>query len=115
MKQYNIKQIGTLTHIVYTSLPVLSIVANFLSLITLYGVWKNDLSTIFPWINLSIFFGIILIFAIITLCLVYMFIYKGYYDFQNEQQFPDDGRLEKLLHKVIKEELNANSKNSVKN
>jgi hypothetical protein len=104
-KQYHIKYIGTFIHIIYTTLPIFSVVSNILAAATWFGVWRSGLLIYAPWLTLPIFFVMLICLALVTIFLVYKFIYPSYFSFQNTQQFPEDGQLAKMIRKIVREEL----------
>ncbi len=106
-KQYEIPQIGSLVHLTYQTLPMLSIVSNIMGAITMFGVWRPGIMSWFPWFSLPIF---LLCLAGLALFLMYLnrtLIYRGYYRFQNEQQFAEDSPVMKQIRKAVREEVRA--------
>jgi hypothetical protein len=114
MKQYEVKKLSSFIHVVYNTLPLFSVISQTFAAVTLYGVWDNSIIKYFPFMTLGVFLAIIIGAAIITLFLFYKFVYRGFYSFQNTQQFPEDGQLANLIRKIVREELNAHNENSTK-
>lgn len=105
LKQYNVKYLGSFLHIVYLSLPILGIVAQVFTAATMYGVWRDSILWVFPWLTLPVFFILLFAFSIALLVLVFKFIYPSYWEFQNRQQFPEDGYMMRMIRKAVREEL----------
>jgi hypothetical protein len=105
LKQYEIKGIGTFQHVVYQTLPLYSVVSQTFTAITMYGVWEAKILGYLPWLSLPVFLILVVAGAIATLCFNYVFLYRGFWNFQNQQQFPEDGQMAKLIRKIVREEL----------
>lgn len=111
-KQYELKYIGSFIHVMYQTMPLLSIVANIFSAATVFGVWRAGIISWFPWMSLGIFLAIVFCFAASLVFIVYKFIYPSYYNFQNHQQFKDNDPLKEMIKQSIREVLKENEHNN---
>jgi hypothetical protein len=106
-RQYNIPSIGRFVHLTYQTLPMLSIMANFFSVGAFYGIWKEGILIYLPWLTLPVFILFLFGLVVVLMILNRMLIYRGYYDFQNTQQFPEDGPVMQAIRKAVREEIRA--------
>lgn len=91
-------------------MPLVSIITQCLTVAITYGVWKTSLLSVFSWLTLPIFLGMVVACGLILMWINHVFIYQGYYRHQNLQQFPEDGEVAKLIRKIIREELDKDKK-----
>lgn len=84
-KQYQINSIGRFTQLAYQTMPLISIMIQLLTIATAYGVWRNSLLSIFPWLTLPVFEGLIVACGLLMMWVNHVFIYQGYYRHQNLQ------------------------------
>lgn len=91
----------------YLTLPMFGIVSQFFAAATVYKVWLPGILSWFPWLTLPVFFLLLIGVGVIGMLLVYKFISRSYYEFQNTQQFPEDGPVMKGIRKAVREEIEA--------
>ena len=104
-KQYNIKWIGTFINVLYLTSPILGMVMYMVNAITFYAVVNVYIHKYVSWFSLPIFLIFLIIGGLILLFAFYKIVYRGYYAFQNRQQFPEDGHLANLIRTIVREEL----------
>ncbi len=107
LKQYHIKNIGSIIHVIYLTMPLFSIGAYTMSAITMYTVLLPYLKPIAPWLSAPVFFGACALLCVLLVFLFYKFVYPSYMTFQNKQEYSHNSLLAKDLQK-IKEKLGIN-------
>lgn len=104
MKQYHIPKIGAFIHVLYLTMPLLSVGAYTMSAITMYTVLLPYLKPVVPWLSAPVFFGFAILLCVILVVIFYCFVYPSYMTFQNRQEYSHNSLLRKDLEK-IKEKL----------
>lgn len=111
-KQYQIKWIGRFVQITYQTMPLINILIQGFTIAITYRVWQSGILSVFPWISLPVFIGLVILIALFLMWFNHVVIYKGYWYHQNTQQFPEDGEVAKLIRKIIREELDKDKNES---
>ena len=105
MKQYQINSVGKFTQLTFQTMPLISIITQCLTVAITFKVYEGGIHNVFPWVSLPIFLGLVILCGLFLMWINHVFIYQGFYHHQNQQQFPEDGEVAKLIRKIIREEL----------
>ena len=93
------------------SLPIFGVATNVMEAGTFYGVQKQNIHHLMPWMSFQLFLALIIILGLGLLLIFYKFIYPSYYKFLNEQTYKHENPMQKDLalikkHLGIKDEDN---------
>lgn len=105
MQQYNLKSIGAFIHVLYLTTPILGVGAYAMNAVTMYAVLLPYIQESAPWFTAPVFIIAVLVLCLILLGLFYKFVYRAYFNFQNSQQFPEDGPVMQAIRKAVREEI----------
>jgi len=101
-KQYNLRWLGTFINLVYMSMPILGIATNVMEAGTFYGVQKVNIRHFAPWMTFPVFMCFVIIVGLLILVGFYLFIYKAYQTFVNNQTYKHENPMQKDLAKILK-------------
>jgi phosphoglycerol transferase MdoB-like AlkP superfamily enzyme len=101
-KQHNLKWVGALFNVLYLTMPIFGIVAYAMSAMTLYTVTLPYTKPIMPWLNVPIFFSVVLVICALAMYVNYKFIYPSYFSFLNKQTYIHNNPMMEDLQKIKK-------------
>jgi len=101
-RQYNVKGIGSFINVFYMSLPIFGVATNVMEAGTFYGVQKQNIHHLMPWMSFQIFLALIILLGFGLLLIFYKFVYPSYYKFLNEQTYKHENPMQKDLALIKK-------------
>lgn len=103
LKQHILPWVGGFKDILTMVIFYMSIINFCLVAITAYNTGLREwLLVYFPWMKLYIFFGVILLIALIAMVLEYKFVYPSFYAFRSQQEYKHQSPLRDDLAKCLK-------------
>ena len=102
MKQRNLPWLGSFTNILFTTMPLLSII-NFLSIITvLYATSNPYLKEYAPWMSFWMFIAFLVVLTLTLMLLVHKYILPSMWTYRAKQMFEYESQLVDKLDEVLK-------------
>jgi hypothetical protein len=96
MKQKNIPWLGAFMESFFMTLPIFSIFSTIAIIIVLYTNIQPYLIQYVPWITLWSFMGILMVFGLTGMFVMYKFVLKSIWAFRGKQTNSNEDRLERI-------------------
>lgn len=99
-KQRRVKFLGEVVDTIFTAMPVLSAYAVVSTTIVMYELVKQYILNVFPWMNIFIFIGCLVLLFLPILLVFYKWVIPSVWGFRSEQMSHLERKIDLLEKKI---------------